>query len=59
LVGRERIEGTMAAPPNSRLQSMLRAAVQSVQWTYSLFWQLCPQQGYASSNHSFINPFPI
>jgi hypothetical protein len=25
---------------------MLQAAVQSVQWTYSLFWQLCPQQMY-------------
>ncbi|KAG2693644.1 hypothetical protein I3760_08G105700 [Carya illinoinensis] len=35
----------MAAPPSSRLQSMLQAAVQSVQWTYSLFWQFCPQQG--------------
>ncbi|GLT52737.1 hypothetical protein SLA2020_260590 [Shorea laevis] len=35
----------MAAPPSSRLQSMLQAAVQSVQWTYSLFWQICPQQG--------------
>lgn len=36
----------MAAPPSSRLQKMLQAAVQSVQWTYSLFWQICPQQGY-------------
>uniref|UniRef100_A0A2N9GWJ1 BHLH domain-containing protein n=1 Tax=Fagus sylvatica TaxID=28930 RepID=A0A2N9GWJ1_FAGSY len=35
----------MAAPPSSRLQNMLQAAVQSVQWTYSLFWQICPQQG--------------
>ncbi|KAG7970578.1 hypothetical protein I3843_07G091100 [Carya illinoinensis] len=35
----------MAAPPSSQLQTMLQAAVQSVQWTYSLFWQLCPQQG--------------
>ncbi|KAI4349528.1 hypothetical protein L6164_010108 [Bauhinia variegata] len=35
----------MAELPNSRLQSMLQAAVQSVQWTYSLFWQFCPQQG--------------
>ncbi|KAL8100824.1 transcription factor BHLH42 isoform X2 [Apium graveolens] len=38
-----------AAPPpcNSnahQLQSMLRAAVQAVHWTYSLFWHLCPQQ---------------
>nr|AWV96622.1 mutant beta-helix-loop-helix transcription factor [Phaseolus vulgaris] len=34
----------MAAPLGNRLQSMLQAAVQSVHWTYSLFWQLCPQQ---------------
>ncbi|XP_022771095.1 basic helix-loop-helix protein A-like [Durio zibethinus] len=34
----------MAVPPSSRLQNMLQAAVQSVQWTYSLFWQICPQQ---------------
>lgn len=34
-----------APPPSSRLQSMLQEAVQSVQWTYSLFWQICPQQG--------------
>ncbi|KAL4395305.1 hypothetical protein AHAS_Ahas02G0238700 [Arachis hypogaea] len=33
-----------ASVGGSRLQSMLQAAVQSVQWTYSLFWQLCPQQ---------------
>ncbi|XP_010545177.1 PREDICTED: truncated basic helix-loop-helix protein A [Tarenaya hassleriana] len=26
------------------LQEMLQAAVQSVRWTYSLFWQFCPQQ---------------
>nr|XP_027189967.1 basic helix-loop-helix protein A isoform X2 [Cicer arietinum] len=36
---------SMAAPPvGNKLQNMLQAAVQSVQWTYSLFWQLCPQQ---------------
>ncbi|KAF9605486.1 hypothetical protein IFM89_017505 [Coptis chinensis] len=28
-----------------RLQHMLQTSVQSVQWTYSLFWQVCPQQG--------------
>ncbi|XP_074584293.1 basic helix-loop-helix protein A [Curcuma longa] len=27
------------------LQKTLQAVVQSVQWTYSLFWHLCPQQG--------------
>ncbi|KAK7277647.1 hypothetical protein RJT34_22662 [Clitoria ternatea] len=34
----------MAAPLDNRLQTVLQAAVQSVHWTYSLFWQLCPQQ---------------
>nr|WKV22687.1 bHLH19 [Bupleurum chinense] len=37
----------MVAPLYSnahQLQSMLRAAVQSVHWTYSLFWQFCPQK---------------
>ncbi|XP_027115730.1 transcription factor BHLH42-like isoform X1 [Coffea arabica] len=35
----------MAAPPSSRqLQHMLQRAVQTVEWTYSLFWQLCSQQ---------------
>ncbi|KAJ7977421.1 Basic helix-loop-helix transcription factor [Quillaja saponaria] len=34
-----------ASALSSRLQTMLQAAVQSVQWTYSLFWQYCPQQG--------------
>ncbi|TKY62459.1 Basic helix-loop-helix protein A [Spatholobus suberectus] len=45
----------MAAPPNSRLQTMLRAAVQSVQWTYSLFWQLCPQQGILTWGDGYYN----
>ncbi|XP_068658609.1 transcription factor BHLH42-like isoform X1 [Aristolochia californica] len=35
----------MACPPSGRLQQMLQGAVQGVRWTYSLFWQLCPQQG--------------
>ncbi|GAB4829588.1 Transcription factor bhlh42 [Ancistrocladus abbreviatus] len=35
-----------AVPPLSGpLQHMLQSAVQAVQWTYSLFWQFCPQQG--------------
>ncbi|KAH9681680.1 hypothetical protein WN943_029221 [Citrus x changshan-huyou] len=34
-----------APPPSSCLQSMLQEAVQPVQWTYSLFWQISPQQG--------------
>ncbi|XP_056694239.1 transcription factor BHLH42 isoform X2 [Spinacia oleracea] len=29
---------------NKQLQHMLQSAVQAVQWTYSLFWQFCPQQ---------------
>nr|BCU83576.1 basic helix-loop-helix transcription factor [Dianthus caryophyllus] len=30
---------------NGQLQEILQSAVQAVQWTYSLFWQFCPQQG--------------
>lgn len=45
----------MAAPPNSRLQSMLQSAVQSVRWTYSLFWQICPQQGILVWGDGYYN----
>ncbi|XP_058197863.1 transcription factor BHLH42 isoform X2 [Rhododendron vialii] len=45
----------MAAPPSTRLQSMLQTAVQSVQWTYSLFWQLCPQQGILVWGDGYYN----
>ncbi|KAG4954838.1 hypothetical protein JHK87_040432 [Glycine soja] len=34
----------MAAPLHTGLQSMLKAAVESVHWVYGIFWQLCPQQ---------------
>ncbi|KAK8532534.1 hypothetical protein V6N13_131855 [Hibiscus sabdariffa] len=45
----------MAAAPSSRLQKMLQAAVQSVQWTYSLFWQICPQQGILIWSDGYYN----
>ncbi|KAK4848482.1 hypothetical protein QYF36_013639 [Acer negundo] len=45
----------MATPPSSRLQSMLQEAVQSVQWTYSLFWQICPQQGILIWGDGYYN----
>ncbi|KAJ6736088.1 TRANSCRIPTION FACTOR TT8 [Salix viminalis] len=45
----------MATPPSSRLQTMLQAAVQSVQWTYSLFWQMCPQQGILLWGDGYYN----
>ncbi|KAK7336741.1 hypothetical protein VNO77_17287 [Canavalia gladiata] len=49
----------MDEPPNKlRLQSMLQASVQSVQWTYSLFWQLCPQQRFTYWN-IWINKFEV
>ncbi|KAI3668216.1 hypothetical protein L6452_43293 [Arctium lappa] len=32
-----------AGPPYDGLKSMLQSAVQSVQWTYTIFWKLCPQ----------------
>ncbi|KAK8541491.1 hypothetical protein V6N12_014125 [Hibiscus sabdariffa] len=34
---------------------MLQAAVQSVQWTYSLFWQICPQQGILIWSDGYYN----
>ncbi|GMN48779.1 hypothetical protein TIFTF001_017935 [Ficus carica] len=45
----------MAAPPSGRLQTMLQTAVQSVQWTYSLFWQFCPQQGILIWSDGYYN----
>ncbi|KAF5947921.1 hypothetical protein HYC85_013878 [Camellia sinensis] len=46
----------MEVPPSSRLQSMLQTAVQTVQWTYSLFWQLCPdQQGMLVWGEGYYN----
>lgn len=42
-------------PPSNRLRNMLQAAVQSVQWTYSLFWQICPQQGILVWSDGYYN----
>ncbi|PIN25843.1 hypothetical protein CDL12_01395 [Handroanthus impetiginosus] len=44
-----------AEPPKTRLQIMLQAAAQNVQWTYSLFWQLCPQQGNLVWSDGYYN----
>ncbi|XP_038682780.1 transcription factor BHLH42-like isoform X2 [Tripterygium wilfordii] len=45
----------MAAPPNNKLQNMLQAAVKSVQWTYSLYWQICPQEGKLVWTEGYYN----
>lgn len=45
----------MAAPRSTRLRSTLQAAAKSVQWTYSIFWQICPQQGYYYSTTDHIS----
>ncbi|PPD93617.1 hypothetical protein GOBAR_DD09448 [Gossypium barbadense] len=45
----------MAVPPSNRLRNMLQGAVQSVQWTYSLFWQICPQQGILVWSDGYYN----
>ncbi|XP_010278105.1 PREDICTED: basic helix-loop-helix protein A-like isoform X2 [Nelumbo nucifera] len=45
----------MAAPVSNRLQQMLKSAVQSVQWTYSLFWRICPQQGILVWGDGYYN----
>lgn len=31
------------------LQRMLQSVVQSVRWTYCLFWRLCPEKGYRAT----------
>ncbi|ESQ38593.1 hypothetical protein EUTSA_v10028584mg [Eutrema salsugineum] len=37
------------------LQGLLKAAVQSVEWTYSIFWQLCPQQRVLVWENGYYN----
>ncbi|ONK76767.1 uncharacterized protein A4U43_C03F31920 [Asparagus officinalis] len=37
------------------LQQMLQLAVQSVQWTYSIFWRLCPRQGILVWGDGYYN----
>ncbi|KAJ8493896.1 hypothetical protein OPV22_015617 [Ensete ventricosum] len=45
----------MVAPPSTSLQQTLQAVVQSVQWTYSLFWQPCPRQGILVWGDGYYN----
>nr|QTO65815.1 transparent testa 8 [Asarum canadense] len=45
----------MACLLGGRLQQMLQAAVQGVQWTYSLFWQVCPEQGILVWGDGYYN----
>ncbi|KAL4355169.1 hypothetical protein GQ457_06G029370 [Hibiscus cannabinus] len=45
----------MAVQPSNRLRNILQAAVQSVQWTYSIFWQICPQQGTLVWSDGYYN----
>ncbi|KAJ8547517.1 hypothetical protein K7X08_011103 [Anisodus acutangulus] len=37
------------------IQPMLQNSVQSVKWTYSLFWQFCPQQGVLVWRDGYYN----
>ena len=58
VTARETLEIMMAAEhasSSSRLQQTLQSAVQSVQWTYGLFWQLCPQQAGLAHNEIFLS----
>ncbi|KAL3849858.1 hypothetical protein ACJIZ3_011740 [Penstemon smallii] len=45
----------MVAPPKSPFQSKLQAAVQTVQWTYILFWKMCPQEGTLVWSDGYYN----
>nr|ATL14539.1 TT8L [Freesia hybrid cultivar] len=40
---------------SSNLQQLLQLVVQSVQWTYTLFWQICPQQGILVWGDGYYN----
>nr|WCS41527.1 bHLH transcription factor 3 [Iris laevigata] len=40
---------------SSNLQQLLQLLVQSVHWTYSLFWHLCPQQGILVWGDGYYN----
>nr|ABY26938.1 putative anthocyanin transcriptional regulator [Operculina pteripes] len=42
-------------PGGSPLQSLLQTAVQSAQWTYSLFWKPCPQKGMLVWSDGYYN----
>ncbi|KAM3216790.1 transcription factor BHLH42 [Capsicum annuum] len=42
-------------PSSLQLQTMLQNSVQSVKWTYSLFWQFCPQQGVLVWKDGYYN----
>ncbi|KAK4492535.1 hypothetical protein RD792_003347 [Penstemon davidsonii] len=45
----------MVAAPKSPFQSKLQAAVQTVQWTYIIFWKMCPQQGTLVWSDGYYN----
>nr|ABW69688.1 anthocyanin synthesis regulatory protein [Ipomoea purpurea] len=47
----------MAETPGgaAHLQSLLQTAVQSVHWTYSLFWKLCPHNGMLVWSDGYYN----
>nr|GLL30676.1 bHLH2 transcription factor [Ipomoea trifida] len=42
-------------PVGGRLETLLQTAVQSVQWTYSLFWKLCPHNGMLVWSDGYYN----
>ncbi|KAL1219929.1 Transcription factor TT8 [Cardamine amara subsp. amara] len=45
----------VAGVERKELQGLLKAVVQSVEWTYSLFWQFCPQQRLLVWGNGYYN----
>nr|BAH03387.1 bHLH transcriptional factor [Gentiana triflora]BAH03388.1 bHLH transcriptional factor [Gentiana triflora] len=43
------------APRSQHLQNMLQRAVQTVRWTYSIYWKLCPLQRILVWNEGYYN----
>nr|CAC14865.1 transparent testa 8 [Arabidopsis thaliana] len=45
----------VAGAEKKELQGLLKTAVQSVDWTYSVFWQFCPQQRVLVWGNGYYN----
>ncbi|GKD75069.1 bHLH transcription factor, partial [Tanacetum coccineum] len=44
-----------SGPARDSLKEMLQSAVHSIQWTYIIFWQLCPKQGVLVWEDGYYN----
>nr|GEX65627.1 bHLH transcription factor [Tanacetum cinerariifolium] len=52
---RRRLAMAASGPHRDSLKEMLQSAVHSIQWTYIIFWKLCPQQGVLVWEDGYYN----